>query len=45
LTTFSQPIEAIARQAVAWLSQSGVAEGQSVTLQADLVWRDSVRGG
>ncbi|WP_267553499.1 LacI family DNA-binding transcriptional regulator [Rhizobium rhizogenes] len=45
LTTFSQPIVAIAREAVTWLSQSGVAEGRSLTLQADLIWRDSVRGG
>lgn len=45
LTTFSQPIAAIAREAVTWLSQSGPAEGRSLTLQADLIWRDSVRGG
>ncbi|MFS8049863.1 LacI family DNA-binding transcriptional regulator [Rhizobium sp. BR 314] len=45
LTTFAQPIGAIAREAVAWLSRSGVADGRSLTLQADLIWRDSVRGG
>ncbi|WP_168879231.1 LacI family DNA-binding transcriptional regulator [Rhizobium sp. P28RR-XV] len=45
LTTFSQPVTVIAREAVTWLSESGVAEGRSLTLQADLVWRETIRGG
>ncbi|WP_112795206.1 LacI family DNA-binding transcriptional regulator [Rhizobium sp. SYY.PMSO] len=45
LTTFSQPVTAIAREAVTWLSGSGVAQGRSLRLQPELVWRDSVRGG
>ncbi|NLS18523.1 LacI family DNA-binding transcriptional regulator [Rhizobium sp. P40RR-XXII] len=45
LTTFSQPVTVIAREAVTWLSESGIAEGRSLTLQADLVWRETIRGG
>ncbi|NLR98193.1 substrate-binding domain-containing protein [Rhizobium sp. P38BS-XIX] len=45
LTTFTQPVVEIAREAVIWLSQSDAAEGRSLTLKAELVWRDSVRGG
>lgn len=49
LTTFSQPVEAIAREAVAWLAGSGALgeEGktQSLRMHADLVWRGSIRGG
>lgn len=47
LTTFSQPVERIAREAAAWI----VAEPdvqlktKSVRLHADLVWRNSIRGG
>lgn len=45
LTTFSQPVTAIAREAVTWLSENGVVQGKSLRLHSDLVWRDSVRGG
>ena len=48
LTTFAQPVVAIARQAVTWLSESPSSdrlEGHSVTLHAELAWRGSVRGG
>ena len=45
LTTFSQPVTAIAREAVAWLAESGIVKGKSLTMQADLVWRDTIRGG
>nr|WP_183929871.1 substrate-binding domain-containing protein [Rhizobium mongolense] len=47
LTTFAQPVEAIARQAVAWLGKDAEsqAESQSLRLHAELIWRGSVRGG
>ncbi|PLU71868.1 LacI family transcriptional regulator, partial [Sinorhizobium medicae] len=47
LTTFAQPVEMIAREAVAWLvNESGQAAGDdSVRFQPNLVWRSSVRGG
>jgi DNA-binding LacI/PurR family transcriptional regulator len=45
LTTFSQPVTTIAREAVAWLAESGIVKGKSLTMQADLVWRDTIRGG
>ncbi|WP_368516608.1 substrate-binding domain-containing protein [Rhizobium sp.] len=48
LTTFAQPVAAIARQAVTWLGESRSSdrlEGHSVTLHAELAWRGSVRGG
>ena len=45
LTTFSQPVTAIAREAVTWLAESGIVKGKSLTMQADLVWRDTIRGG
>jgi DNA-binding LacI/PurR family transcriptional regulator len=47
LTTFAQPVQAIARQAVAWLGKDAEsrAESQSLRLHAELVWRGSVRGG
>lgn len=46
LTTFAQPVEEIAREAVAWLS-AGSPDGarQHVELHAELVWRSSIRGG
>lgn len=49
LTTFSQPIEKIASEAVNWLVQSS-PEGDddeiaNVQLNAELVWRSSIRGG
>jgi DNA-binding LacI/PurR family transcriptional regulator len=47
LTTFTQPIEAIARESVAWFVSGSAADpcSQSVRLHADLVWRSSIRGG
>ncbi|QYA15982.1 substrate-binding domain-containing protein [Rhizobium sp. AB2/73] len=48
LTTFTQPVAAIAREAVTWLSKSPSSdrlEGHSVRLHAELTWRGSVRGG
>ncbi|HXV32094.1 MAG TPA: substrate-binding domain-containing protein [Sinorhizobium sp.] len=47
LTTFAQPIEAIAREAVTWLAGGSTADpdSQSARLHADLVWRSSIRGG
>ena len=48
LTTFAQPIDRIAREAVGWLTETVEAEDrreQRVLLDADLVWRSSIRGG
>jgi len=55
LTTFAQPVDIFARDAVKWLTDAGQGETGSVpqgeqehhTLlyQADVVWRGSVRGG
>jgi DNA-binding LacI/PurR family transcriptional regulator len=47
LTTFAQPIDMIARQAVSWLVGDEPQDQQthSVCLHADLLWRASVRGG
>ncbi|CDM61644.1 MULTISPECIES: LacI family DNA-binding transcriptional regulator [Rhizobium] len=50
LTTFAQPVSAIASKAVEWLSQPQSENGdtiseQSIRLRAELVWRGSIRGG
>ena len=47
LTTFAQPVAAIAREAVTWLEgpPSNGLDGRSLKLHAELVWRGSVRGG
>jgi DNA-binding LacI/PurR family transcriptional regulator len=45
LTTFAQPVEQIAAEAVGWLGRTPSAEDRSRKLQAELVWRGSVRGG
>lgn len=48
LTTFAQPIERIAREAVSWLAGADIElePDQSLCrLPADLVWRQSIRGG
>lgn len=47
LTTFAQPVEVIAGEAVRWLSveQSSADEQTSKRLHAELVWRGSVRAG
>jgi DNA-binding LacI/PurR family transcriptional regulator len=45
LTTFAQPVAAIARKSVAWLS-GGLSSGEApepLELHADLVWRRSIR--
>jgi len=48
LTTFAQPIDRIAQEAVSWLAGENwvVKPDQSLCrLDADLVWRNSIRGG
>jgi DNA-binding LacI/PurR family transcriptional regulator len=48
LTTFAQPVEDIAREAVAWLVNGPTAEREEsllLKLHAELVWRTSIRGG
>jgi len=46
LTTFAQPISAIAARAVEWLSHPQPENSeQSIRLHAELVWRGSIRGG
>lgn len=45
LTTFAQPVAAIARKSVAWLA-GGLSSGEApepLELHADLVWRRSIR--
>ncbi|MCJ9669073.1 MULTISPECIES: substrate-binding domain-containing protein [unclassified Neorhizobium] len=45
LTTFAQPIDRIATEAVAWLDRLPAELGNSQKMHAELVWRGSVRGG
>lgn len=45
LTTFAQPVDRIAEEAVSWLSQPMTDSGQFCRMTADLVWRESVKGG
>ncbi|OWV97411.1 LacI family transcriptional regulator [Rhizobium sp. R72] len=50
LTTFAQPVSAIAFKTVDWLSRpraenDDAIHGQSIGLHAELVWRGSIRGG
>lgn len=46
LTTFAQPVDRIAREAVAWLvNERQEPVDQSVRFRPDLIWRSSVRGG
>ncbi|WJH38504.1 LacI family DNA-binding transcriptional regulator (plasmid) [Aliirhizobium terrae] len=45
LTTFTQPVDRIADEAVSWLAQPMATNGGSRKLEAELVWRGSVRGG
>ena len=47
LTTFAQPVAAIASEAVQWLSAepSGDLDQTSKRLHAEFVWRGSVRAG
>ena len=44
LTTFAQPVDNIARETVAWLSQTEGTQ-ERVMLHAELVWRSSIRSG
>jgi DNA-binding LacI/PurR family transcriptional regulator len=44
ITTFAQPVDEIARAAVAWLSKEE-GKDEHVLLHAELVWRSSIRGG
>ncbi|TCA59892.1 LacI family DNA-binding transcriptional regulator [Rhizobium leguminosarum bv. viciae] len=49
LTTFAQPVEMVAREAVAFLAAPALPEDagevRSLKLHAELVWRGSIRGG
>lgn len=45
LTTFAQPVDLIAKEAVAWLTHPAPADGTASRIRADLIWRGSVRGG
>lgn len=45
LTTFAQPVDRIAAEAVTWLCQSSNEEATICKLDAELIWRGSVRGG
>ncbi|MGV8939264.1 MAG: substrate-binding domain-containing protein [Allorhizobium sp.] len=48
LTTFAQPIDRIAQEAVSWLAgdhEDLQAEQSLCRLPAELVWRNSIRGG
>lgn len=45
LTTFAQPVDRIATETVNWLGQLAPTETNSRRLEAELVWRGSVRGG
>ena len=49
LTTFAQPVETVAREAVAYLADPALpqdtGEVRSLKLHAELVWRGSIRGG
>lgn len=45
LTTFAQPVERIAAEAVAWLVHPWHPGSNACKLEAELVWRGSVRGG
>lgn len=48
LTTFAQPIDRIASEAVSWLARSGPDtdrdQPQELKLRAELIWRTSIRG-
>ncbi|MGA1832925.1 substrate-binding domain-containing protein [Rhizobium wenxiniae] len=45
LTTFAQPVDRIAEEAVSWLAKPLYDAGLSCKLSAELNWRGSVRGG
>ncbi|MDE1996185.1 MAG: substrate-binding domain-containing protein, partial [Rhizobiaceae bacterium] len=49
LTTFIQPLDAIAQEAVTWLDSDDTTAAEdrprAIRLHADLVWRNSIRGG
>ena len=47
LTTFAQPVDAIAREAVRWLGmkQTGTIEQSFLKLHAEMIWRSTVRAG
>lgn len=46
LTTFSQPVMTIAREAIGWLMAEALSDEvrDGLTLKADLIWRGTVRG-
>jgi DNA-binding LacI/PurR family transcriptional regulator len=45
LTTFAQPVDQIATEAVSWLAQPAQIQVNLRKLDAEFVWRGSVRGG
>ena len=45
LTTFAQPADLIATEAVAWLDRPTAEHENLRRLEAELIWRGSVRGG
>ena len=45
LTTFAQPVEDIATEAVRWLDAEPSHDTNRVQLHADFVWRSSIRAG
>lgn len=45
LTTFAQPVDRIAQEAVAWLGRPVDEGGNFQRISAELIWRGSVRGG
>ena len=45
LTTFAQPVKRIARKAVSWLALPSLGQENICKLEAELVWRGSVKGG
>lgn len=45
LTTFAQPVDRIAEEAVSWLDKPILDSGYPCKLTAELVWRGSIKGG
>jgi DNA-binding LacI/PurR family transcriptional regulator len=45
LTTFAQPVQRIAAEAAAWLGQQSPHGATVCRLEAEFIWRGSIRGG
>ncbi len=45
LTTFAQPVDQIAKEAVSWLTHPAKTDSIASQISPELVWRGSVRGG